>query len=90
MWSKNGKELFYLNGKTVMAATIETEPEFRATNLKELFKGQYRTDIFHSYDVAPDGRFLMIQEPNEPTAFGINIVLNWFEELKRLAPPGKE
>ena len=90
MWSKDGKELFYLSGNAVIAATIEIEPAFRATNLKELFEGRYRTTIYHSYDVARDGRFLMIQDPREPTALGINIVLNWFEELRRLVPPGKE
>jgi hypothetical protein len=41
------------------------------------------------YDVAPDGRrFLMLKStehtPVAPTP--INIVLNWFEELKHLAP----
>jgi serine/threonine-protein kinase len=89
VWSKDGKELFYLRGDTVMAVTIETEPEFRVLDSQELFKGWYKTDIFHSYDVAADGRFLMIQDPREPTPVGINIVLNWFEELKRLVPPGK-
>ena len=43
-----------------------------------------------SFDVARDGRFLMIQ--NEETAADndrsthIVIVQNWFEELKRLVP----
>ena len=40
------------------------------------------------YDVAPDGqRFVMIKVSEEQEAVGqINIVLNWFEELKRLVP----
>ncbi len=41
------------------------------------------------YDVAPDGqRFLMIKEADEGEGqLGqINVVLNWFEELKRLVP----
>lgn len=37
-----------------------------------------------NYDVAPDGRFLMIQGEGAPTQ--VNVVLNWFEELKRLVP----
>ena len=40
------------------------------------------------YDVAPDGRFLMMTE--EPTteaeAPPITVVLNWFEELERRVP----
>ena len=39
------------------------------------------------YDVHPDGRFLMMnmKDPEE-TRPRINVVLNWFEELKRLVP----
>jgi hypothetical protein len=42
-----------------------------------------------SYDVAPDGRFLMI-EPSDTSAdaapASIVVVENWAEEIKRLAP----
>ncbi len=39
------------------------------------------------YDVAPDGqRFVMIKESEEQQVGQINVVLNWFEELKRLVP----
>jgi hypothetical protein len=49
---------------------------------------------FNHWDVSPDGkRFLMIKEPettDEESAPGwlrkINIVLNWFEELKQQVP----
>ena len=39
-----------------------------------------------SYDVAPDGRFLMVKTPPELVPRQINIVLNWFEELKEQVP----
>ena len=90
VWSQDGKELFYRSGDKMIAATIETEPEFRVTNFEELFERRYLIGTAHNYDVAPDGRFLMIQEPQEPTPLGINIVTNWFEELKRLVPTGKD
>jgi hypothetical protein len=32
----------------------------------------------------------MIQDPQEPAPAGINVVLNWFEELKRLMQPAKQ
>ena len=55
---------------------------------KELFEmpnsGLDRGGI--GYDVAPDGkRFVMLQFP-EHTSSQINVVFNWFEELKRLVP----
>jgi len=90
-WSRDGKELFYRWGGKMIAATFETEPDFRVTQFEELFEGRYLCNIVtRSYDVAPDGRFLMIQKPQEPTPLGINVVVNWFEELKRLVPPGKD
>ena len=40
------------------------------------------------YDVSPDGqRFVMIDESKAPQApTQVNLVVNWREELKRLAP----
>jgi len=38
-----------------------------------------------NYDVSPDGqRFVMVKD--DSASGRINLVLNWFEELKRLAP----
>jgi hypothetical protein len=41
------------------------------------------------YDVSRDGRFLMVRGPEGPPSPPVTqmvLVLNWFEELKRLAP----
>ncbi len=69
-----------------MSARIETEPELRVQPPQVLFEASYEiTTSRPSYDVDPDGRFLMIQ-PGERSSIQINVVLNWFEELKRLVP----
>lgn len=38
-----------------------------------------------SYEVSPDGRFLMVRSDTlaEPSPGEIVVVLNWFEELER-------
>jgi hypothetical protein len=46
-------------------------------------------DLVRSYDVAKDGRFIMIPSPTNPTpgagaAPGIWVVQNWSEELKAI------
>ncbi len=42
------------------------------------------------YDVAPDGRLLIVQPAAEESApLRFEIVLNWFEELKQRVPVGK-
>jgi serine/threonine protein kinase/Tol biopolymer transport system component len=90
IWAHNGKELFYREGNKIMAVEVTTRPAFSAGSPRPLFAGQY----LHSpqrpadYDVTPDGqRFLMVQPGlQEASAQQINVVLNWFEELKRLVP----
>jgi Tol biopolymer transport system component len=86
-WARNGRELFYYYGNKMMAVDTKTEPTFAAGKPRLLFEGR-----FGGYDVSQDGqRFLMIQavEPELP-ATQINLVLNWFEELKRMVPTGKK
>ncbi len=94
VWNPNGRELFYRNGDKMMAVEITTQPAFSAAKPKVLFEGKYLPTpvTFPNYDVSPDGqRFLMLkpseQEAAAPTQ--INVVLNWFEELKRRVPSGK-
>ena len=76
----------------MMVASVQTEPTFNAGRPEVLFEGSYvrsRIDrAYQYYDISPDGRrFLMIKEADEEGGQGqINIVLNWFEELKRLVP----
>jgi hypothetical protein len=44
---------------------------------------------YGAYDIMPDGRLVLIQTPDVPPTTLLNLVLNWFEELKRLCPTGK-
>jgi WD40 repeat protein len=39
-----------------------------------------------SFDVLPDGRFVMVREPDPTRTREIVVVQNWTEELKRLVP----
>jgi eukaryotic-like serine/threonine-protein kinase len=93
VWNPNGRELFYRSGDKMMAVEITAQPSFSVGKPKVLFEGRYvlTAATFPNYDVSPDGqRFLMIkpseQEQAAPTQ--INVVLNWFEELKRRVPTG--
>jgi len=87
VWSQDGRELYYRYEDKMMVASVETEPEFKVTRTEQLFEGRYLCRVDHTdYDVAPDGRFLMIQEPEQSSPLGINITLNWLEELRQIAP----
>jgi hypothetical protein len=77
----------------MMSVDIATQPSFAASKPRVLFEGPYLPTpvTFPNYDVSPDGqRFLMLKEGERATsATQINVVLNWFEELKRRVPPGR-
>jgi Tol biopolymer transport system component len=90
-WAANGRELFYLQGNAMMAAKAQTGAEISFDNPVQLFAGRFFTNLnpgLSSYDVARDGRFLMIQPSGseEPPTTDIVVVQNWTEELKRRVP----
>ncbi len=89
MWSRDGRELFFLNGNKMMAVDVATRPAFSAGPPHVLFQGRFArsgTGI-PSFDVDKDGRFLMVPDPRtEQATTQVNVVLNWFEELKKLVP----
>jgi len=87
VWAPDGSELFYRNGDRMMIVSVQKDPTFNASEPKALFVGSYLSSGgpsgFQYYDVSPDGkRFIMIK--GEVSGGEINVVLNWFEELKRL------
>jgi Tol biopolymer transport system component len=93
VWNPNGRELFYRNGNKMMAVDVTTQPSFSVGKPRILFQGQYEPTpaTFSNYDVSRDGqRFLMLKTADSaktaPTQ--INVVMNWFEELKRRVPAG--
>ncbi len=95
VWNPNGRELFYRSGDKMMAVDIATQPSFTFGKPHMLFEGQYQPLPVPvvNYDVSPDGqRFLMLKPSEQAQAAPtqINVVLNWFEELKQRVPHGKK
>lgn len=91
IWSRDGKELFYRNGNKWMVVAVNLHPEFIAETPRLLFEGPYVDVGGLSYDVAPDGQRFLLLEPAERESAPVthlNVVLNWFEELKQKADSG--
>ena len=89
VWSRNGRELFYESiGEKMtikmMAVDVETTPAFRAGRPRALFQGNFYSPEYVSNDMTRDGtRFLMIRpDPAESGETHVNVVMNWFEEVK--------
>ena len=87
MWSPVGNELFYRNGNKWMAVAVTLKPQFVAATPQGLFEAPYVDVGGLSFDVAPDGRRFLLLEPAEQAGpvTHLNVVLNWFEEVKQKA-----
>jgi Tol biopolymer transport system component len=88
-WSRDGRELFFRQGDAMMAVAVAADGGRPFGNVAKLFEQPYlmaADPATRTYDVAPDGRFLMI-EPTAPTqgaGAAIVVVQNFGEEIKRL------
>jgi eukaryotic-like serine/threonine-protein kinase len=95
VWNPRGRELFYRNGNKMMVVDVATQPNLLASKPRVLFQGQFLLTpaTTPNYDVSPDGqRFLMLRSGGtvEAAPTQINVVLNWFDELKRRVPPDRK
>jgi eukaryotic-like serine/threonine-protein kinase len=83
-WSHDGRELFFRSGDQVLAVPfVEREGEFELSAPHVLFSGVFMRDAWgdQSYDIAPDGRFLMLRPlPGERIQF--RVALHWIEEVR--------
>ena len=85
-WSRDGKELFYVEADTLMAVEVSTSPSFTTAATTRLFRHpNLRAAAEHRYDVSPDGqRFVLVEtvESEEAKAPSIHVVENWFAEFR--------
>jgi hypothetical protein len=97
LWSPNGKELFYVPvvGQ-FFVVSVTTEPSFTFSIPVPVPRGfplaNPRTP--RTFDITPDGKFVgVITSGSSQTQAGappqIQVVLNWFEELKTRVPVTK-
>ena len=91
LWSRDGKELFYVSPDgTMMLTRVDARQTWVATTPVQLFRGDYRFATganTRTFDITPDGkRFLMIKDSPTNTQASIVVVEHFDEELKRLVP----
>ena len=89
MWSPDGRELFFVPAPTqFMAVSVQTRPTFAFTNPIKVPRrfGLASPGSPRPYDVLPDHRFVTVGDASqtaEQESPHIEVVVNWFEELKR-------
>jgi serine/threonine-protein kinase len=86
VWGRSGRELFYvsLDGAMVSVPVEAAGTAWKVGNPVELFRGQYAIregSLGRLFDVAADGRFLMLKQPASPDPPHFVIVQNWAAEL---------
>ena len=90
-WSRDSKELFYVEEDTLIAVSVSTTAGFTADAATRLFSlASLNRDIgsqaHTKYDISADGQRFILVEPvgegvdaPEPS---IRVVMNWFEEFR--------
>ncbi len=80
VWSRNGQELFYQSGSSLMAVSISTRPVFTPSTPRLVFEiDYYGLPIEPLFDAAPDGRrFVMIRSGEQrKSPRELIFVMNW-------------
>ena len=98
VWRRDGRELFYRNGDSMMVVPVAAGPSFSGGRPQPLWKGSYSHGMSSScgapgltssnYDVTPDGlRFLMVRDEDveKEAAREFIVVQGWGGELSRLS-----
>ena len=87
VWSRDGTRLFYRSGPDLWAVTAGTGATFEAGIPERLIEAPNRGkgDTHTSFDVASDGRFLIVGDQTRASET-LTVILNWTEELERLLP----
>ena len=87
-WSRDGKELFYVEGQTLVAVSVSSGSGFSVGSATRLFEhaGLRGATNYAPYDVSADGQRFILAEPvgagadaPEPA---IRVVQNWFAEFR--------
>lgn len=94
VFSRDGSELFFYDGRGVAAAEVDYAPTLRVGAPRRIVESDaYMWNLYgRTWDPDPSGeRFLVIRDPTRAAEAEIghaqiDVVLNWFEELERRVP----
>jgi Tol biopolymer transport system component len=90
VWSADGRELFYRADDKMMTVDVVLSPAIVFGKPQVLFAGSYLFGATESqgYDVSRDGRRFLMLKPTRPfEATPLNVIVNWFDDLRRRVPP---
>jgi hypothetical protein len=99
LWSRSGHEVMYQAGDQIMAVSYAASGDAFVANrprvwIAALGAANTRTTIASMWDLAPDGKRVLVVTPADsadPTKAEHHVVFlqNFFDELRRKVPLGK-
>jgi eukaryotic-like serine/threonine-protein kinase len=82
VWAPDGKRLYYVNGRQLIAASVHLEHGFSVTERQVLFEGNYVFNYVHAnYDISPDGQHFLLLKASGATVQA-TVVYDWRAELR--------
>ena len=87
-WSRDGKELFYVEGQTLVAVSVSSGSSFSVGSATRLFEhpGLRPGNNYAPYDVSADRQQFILAESvgegAEAPEPSIRVVMNWFAEFR--------
>ena len=85
-WSRDGKELFYVEGSILMAAPLKTTPSFSVSTPVRLFEDERLSGLLRpNYDISKEGQRFLLQEivgEEADNPRSIHVIQNWFAEFR--------
>lgn len=87
-WSRDGTELLYRHGDSIMSVPVTLGSGFRARSPQEVLAEPPLPGAGGNpnYDIFPDGRLLIRHAAPGTSIDRVRLVLNWQEELRELVP----
>jgi hypothetical protein len=84
LWSRNGKEIFYIERDRMMSVAVDTHSGFDFKQPVPLFSGVAIPQAIQppSYDVTPDGKFILLRS-STTTSAPITLVMNWAAKFEK-------
>ena len=85
IWSPTGREVFYRRGDQMLAVEVATEPRLEVAEAVTLWQAPYffQRGLWANYDVARDGRFLMMKMPSASASDRerMHVFLGWVADV---------
>ncbi len=85
LWSRDGRRLFYIAGTRLMEVPVEVDPTLGLGTAVQVFEGGFSLSRQRNYDLAPDGRFVVLRRVEGDAGLPeLRMLVNWQEEMRRI------